>query len=186
MKSTTAEETTHEMEVKQQLPCLVAPAEETRKGPYFLSNLDQNVAVMVKTLYCFRAEDKGNDEAAEVMKTALAKVLVHFYPLAGKLILTPDGKLAVDCTGEGAVFVEADADCELEALGDLIQPDFVTVQKLFYDVPGSKNIFEIPLVVAQVRRKDVSADGFLFGWSLLNVDRWIRLRDSSVGALRWV
>ncbi|CAA6659988.1 unnamed protein product [Spirodela intermedia] len=77
-----------------------------REGPYFLSNLDQNIAVVIQTVYCFREEGKGNVDAAEVMKAALGKVLVDYYPLAGRLTLSPDWKLAVDCTGEGAVFVQ--------------------------------------------------------------------------------
>ena len=187
MKSITAEETTFELKVKQQEPCLVAPAEETKRGHYFLSNLDQNPAVLLQTLYSFRAEDKGNEEAAEVMKTALAKVLVPYYPLAGKLTLTPDGKFAVDCTGEGAVFVEADADCELEALGNLTIPDPTATQKLFYSVSGAKNILKMPLMVAQVRWKDFSAHGYQFPrWEFFKLSLFGRLRDSNVGGLRWV
>ena len=160
MKPNTGEKKTFELKVKQQEPCLVSPSEETEKGTYLLSNLDQNIAVIIKTLYCFRAEDKGHGDAAEVLKAALAKVLVHFFPLAGKLSLTPDWKLAVECTGEGAVFVEADADCELEALGNLAKPDPTVLEKLIYSVPGAKNILEMPLMVAQVRRKDFSAHGY--------------------------
>lgn len=49
-----------------------------------------------------------------MIKEALAKVLVYYYPLAGKLVEDSDGKLIVDCTGEGAVFVEAVSDYELQ------------------------------------------------------------------------
>ncbi|KAF7801760.1 omega-hydroxypalmitate O-feruloyl transferase [Senna tora] len=53
---------------------LVPPAEETERGMYFLSNLDQNIAVIVKTVYCFKMEEKGNEKAGEVIKNALRKV----------------------------------------------------------------------------------------------------------------
>ncbi|ONK77866.1 uncharacterized protein A4U43_C02F11600 [Asparagus officinalis] len=131
---------------------LIPPAEETPKGLYYLSNLDQNIAVIVQTIYCFRAEDKGNEGAAEVMKEALAKVLVHYYPLAGRLTISSEGKLIVDCTGEGAVFVEAECEGVMEEIGDITKPDPVMLGKLVYTVPGAKNILEIPPLVAQVTK----------------------------------
>ncbi|KAK4395579.1 Omega-hydroxypalmitate O-feruloyl transferase [Sesamum angolense] len=127
-----------ELSVKQGQPTLVPPAEETTKGFYFLSNLDQNIAVIVRTIYCFKSEEKGNEDAVEVIKNALSKVLVHYYPLAGRLTISPEMKLIVDCTGEGAVFVEAEAECELEELGDITKPDPVTLGSLFTTFPVLK------------------------------------------------
>lgn len=131
-------------------PNLVPPAEETEKGLYFLSNLDQNIAVIVRTIYCFRSDEKNNENAARIIREALEKVLVHYYPLAGRLTISLEGKLIVDCTGEGAVFVEAEANCAIEEIGDITKPDPVTLGKLVYDIPGAKNILEIPPLVAQV------------------------------------
>ncbi|CAK7328347.1 unnamed protein product [Dovyalis caffra] len=136
--------------VKQGEPTLVPPAEETEKGLYFLSNLDQNIAVIVRTIYCFKSEEKGNENAGEVIKNALKKVLVHYYPLAGRLTISSEGKLIVNCTGEGAVFVEAEANCAMEEIGDITKPDPETLGKLVYDIPDAKNILEIPPLVAQV------------------------------------
>ncbi|RZS08235.1 hypothetical protein BHM03_00039180 [Ensete ventricosum] len=81
-----------ELCVEQGEPTLVPPAEETAKGLYFLSNLDQNIAVIVRTVYCFRSQEKGNEEAARVIKPALAKALVHYYPLAGRLAISDEGE----------------------------------------------------------------------------------------------
>lgn len=150
-----------EFSVKQGAPVLVAPSEETTKGLYFLSNLDQNIAVIVRTIYAFKSEEKGNEDAAEVIKDALSKVLVHFYPLAGRLTISQEGKLIVDCTGEGAVFVEAEADFDLQEIGDNTKPDPVTLGKLVYDIPGAKNILEIPPLVAQVTK--FKCGGFVLG-----------------------
>ncbi|MBA0697706.1 hypothetical protein Goari_021235, partial [Gossypium aridum] len=105
--------------VTQGEPTLVSPAEETPKDLYFLSNLDQNIAVIVRTIYCFKSDEKGNDDAGEVIKDALRKVLVHYYPLAGRLTISSEGKLIVDCTGEGALFVKAEANCTMEEIGDI-------------------------------------------------------------------
>ncbi|KAJ8772421.1 hypothetical protein K2173_027598 [Erythroxylum novogranatense] len=150
-----------QLTVKQEEPTLVAPAEETEKGLYFLSNLDQNIAVIVRTIYCFKADDRGNEDAVDVIKNALSKVLVHYYPLAGRLTISTEGKLIVDCTGEGAVFVEAEADCTIEQLGDLTKPDPATLGKLVYDIPGAQNILQIPPLVAQVTK--FKFGGFVLG-----------------------
>ncbi|WKA07862.1 hypothetical protein VitviT2T_025637 [Vitis vinifera] len=150
-----------ELSVKQEEPTLVPPAEDTEKGLYFLSNLDQNIAVIVRTIYCFKSEAKGNERAAEIIKDALSKVLVHYYPLAGRLTISSEGKLIVDCTGEGAVFVEAEANCAVEEIGDITKPDPVTLGKLVYDIPGARNILETPPLVAQVTK--FKCGGFVLG-----------------------
>ncbi|KAK9669878.1 hypothetical protein RND81_13G160700 [Saponaria officinalis] len=142
-------------------PTLVKPAQETQKGLYLLSNLDQNIAVIVRTIYCFKSENMSNDMAADVLKEALAKVLVHYYPLAGRLTISPQGKLIVECNGEGAVFVEAEADCNMDDIGDSTKPDPVTLGKLVYDIPSAKNILEIPPLVAQVTK--FKCGGFALG-----------------------
>jgi omega-hydroxypalmitate O-feruloyl transferase len=93
---------------------------------------------------------KGNEDAVEVIKNALSKILVHYYPIAGRLTISSKGKLIVDCTGEGAVFVEAETDCEIAELGDITKPDPVTLGKLVYEIPGAQNILQMPPVTAQV------------------------------------
>lgn len=139
-----------ELTVNKGEPALVPPAKETEKGLYFLSNLDQNIAIIVQTVYCYKASDKGSEAAAGVMKDALAKVLVHYYPLAGRLTISSEGKLIVNCTSEGAVFVKAHANCTMDAVGNITKPDPATLGKLLYDIPGAKNMLDIPPLVAQV------------------------------------
>ncbi|XP_024031828.1 omega-hydroxypalmitate O-feruloyl transferase [Morus notabilis] len=153
-----------ELIVKRREPTLVCPAEETEKGLYFLSNLDQNIAVIVRTIYGFKSEEKGNDKAGEVIRNALEKLLVYYYPLAGRLTISSEGKLIVNCSREGVVFVEAEADCVMEEIGDLTKPDSETLGKLVYDVPGAKNILEMPPLVAQVTK--LKCGGFVLGLCL--------------------
>ncbi|KAD4889114.1 hypothetical protein R6Q59_034001 [Mikania micrantha] len=142
-------------------PTLVQPYEKTEKGLYFLSNLDQNIAVTVRTIYCFKSKEKGNEMAAGVIKDALSKVLVHYYPAAGRLTISPEGKLIVDCTNEGAVFVEAEANCNVKDIGDHTKPDPITLGKLVHDIPGARNILEIPPLVVQVTK--FKCGGFVLG-----------------------
>ncbi|KAF5748682.1 HXXXD-type acyl-transferase family protein [Tripterygium wilfordii] len=153
--------TEQQLIVKQGEPTLVPPAEETQKGLYFLSNLDQNIAVIIRTIYCFKSDKIGNEEAGKVIKNALKKVLVHYYPLAGRLTISCEGKLIVDCNGEGALFLEAEANCEMDKIGDITKPDPKTLGKLVYEVPGAKNILEMPPLVAQVTK--FKCGGFVLG-----------------------
>ncbi|XP_073121182.1 omega-hydroxypalmitate O-feruloyl transferase-like [Henckelia pumila] len=143
-------------------PTLVPPADDqTAKGLYFLSNLDQNIAIIVRTIYCYKSGKKGNENVGEVIKDALSKILVHYYPLAGRLAISSETKLVVDCTGEGAVFVEAEADCEMGELGDIERLGQETLGKLVYDIPSAKSELEIPLLVAQVTK--FKCGGFVLG-----------------------
>ncbi|CAL4945811.1 unnamed protein product [Urochloa decumbens] len=158
-----------ELRLKQQgEPALVPPAGETPRGSYYLSNLDQNIAVIVQTVYCFKAAEDGGDgtgrNAGNVLRESLAKVLVHYYPLAGRLAISGEGKLAVDCTGDGAVFVEAEADCAMADIGDVTEPDPSVLGKLVYTVPGAKNILEMPLLAAQVTK--FKCGGFVLGLAI--------------------
>ncbi|KAI9079769.1 hypothetical protein K1719_038390 [Acacia pycnantha] len=155
-----------ELEVKQGEPVLVPPAEETDKDLYFLSNLDQNIAVPVRTVYCFKSASRGNEDAATVIRQALSKILVPYHPMAGRLTISSEGKLIVDCTGEGAVFVEAEANCEIEKIGDLTKPDPSTLGKLAYSVPGANNILEMPLMTVQVTR--FKCGGFTLGLAMIH------------------
>ncbi|TQD86059.1 hypothetical protein C1H46_028398 [Malus baccata] len=70
-------------------------------------------------------------------------------------------KLIVDCTGDGAVLIEAEADSAIEEIRDITKPDPETLGKLVYDVPSAKNILEIPPLVAQVTK--FKCGGFALG-----------------------
>lgn len=132
-------------------PTLVPPAEDTiEKGNlYFLSNID-NFPLKITTVYCYRpTENEGNieeEKLVEVLKSSLSKVLVHYYPLAGRLTTDSEGRLVVDCTDEGAVFVEAKAHCTIQEIGD----DTVAMAELVYESPAAKNIIDVPPLAAQV------------------------------------
>jgi omega-hydroxypalmitate O-feruloyl transferase len=142
------------MSVKRGEPTLVAPAEATPTGKqYYLSNLDQNIAVIVQTVYCFKRPSSGHGHegaVADMLRAALSRVLVHYHPLAGRLGISPEMKLTVECTGEGVPFVEADAACDLADIGDLSTPDPTALGQLVYSIPGAKNILEMPPITAQV------------------------------------
>ena len=86
---------------------------------------------------------EGKDPV-EVIREALSKTLVFYYPFAGRLREGPDGKLMVDCNGEGAMFIEADADVTIEQFGNNFMPPFPCFDELLYNVPGSDGMIDTP------------------------------------------
>ncbi|KAJ4978135.1 hypothetical protein NE237_008915 [Protea cynaroides] len=142
-------------------PVSVSPAVKTMDELYFLSNLDLYQNLTISTLFCYKSDTRStNNDVCEVIKQALAEVLVHYYPFAGRLAMDSDGKLVVNCTGEGAVFVEAVANCKLGLLGDISKSDFKMLGKLVHTCPSS-SIIEMPLLVVQVTR--FKCGGFVLG-----------------------
>ncbi|KAK6128227.1 hypothetical protein DH2020_038031 [Rehmannia glutinosa] len=99
---------------------------------------------------------KGLLDPAKVIREALSKTLVYYYPYAGRLFEGPDYKLMVDCTEEGVVFVEADAVLSLNQPGDhTLQPPCRYPELLLCDVvpPGSDGLMiGWPLMFVQVTR----------------------------------
>jgi shikimate O-hydroxycinnamoyltransferase len=91
---------------------LVAPSEDTPRRDLWLSNLDLAVPkTHTPLVYYYPAPATGESFfEPERLKSALAKALVPFYPLAGRLGVDEGGRLQIDCNGEGALFVVARAD----------------------------------------------------------------------------
>ncbi|XP_057809024.1 benzyl alcohol O-benzoyltransferase-like, partial [Salvia miltiorrhiza] len=118
---------------------------------------------------------EGKDPV-KAIRDAIAKALVFYYPFAGRLRESAAGKLVVECTGEGVVFIEADADVALQQLGDTLYPPFPYLHKLLYDVPPTAGIINCPLLLIQVtnelkliKRRQVTrltCGGFVFALRL--------------------
>ena len=134
-----------QFKVTRKAAILVPPILPTPKEFLYLSNIDGQGTLRFHVpaflFYQFNPSMKG-DDPARVIREGLAKVLVFYYPLAGRVRDAPTGKLVVECTGEGVLFVEADADIALEEFGDL-QPPFPSWQELLHDMPGSDTIISI-------------------------------------------
>ena len=102
--------------------CMVKPSDAATTTPMhvvWLSNLDLLVARShTPTVYVYRrpSPDVPGFFSPDVLKAALSKALVPFYPLAGRLAQDGAGRPEIHCTGEGALLVTARADATLQDL----------------------------------------------------------------------
>lgn len=123
-------------------PELVCPSGPTPSGTLPLSQTELNPLLLFfgEMVLVF---DQGGQEPAKVIREALARALVPYYPVAGRIVVDPagnDNRLQVACTGEGAWFVEASApECSLAEVDHIVkvQPHLVPrVQLLPCPPPG--------------------------------------------------
>ncbi|KAJ7532185.1 hypothetical protein O6H91_14G075300 [Diphasiastrum complanatum] len=145
---------------------LVAPSlpPTARDCIYWLSNLDQ-IPLYVNVLF-FYQPNKINKTADPVivLQKALAQVLLHYYPLAGRLEFSSDGKCHVISSGEGAVFVEAEADATIsDVLAQFeLDTNMEYAQKLICKSAWeSNNVLDRPMLSIQVTR--FKCGGFCVG-----------------------
>ncbi|KAF8380840.1 hypothetical protein HHK36_028335 [Tetracentron sinense] len=153
--------------VRKSEPELVTPAKPTPHGLKQLSDIDDQEGlrfqIPVIQFYGSDPSMKGRDPV-QAIREGLAKALVFYYPFAGRLREGPGRKLLVDCTAEGVMFIEADADVRLDQFGDSLQPPFPCLEELLYDVPGSSGVLNCPLLLIQVTR--LICGGFIFALRL--------------------
>ncbi|XP_073289067.1 benzyl alcohol O-benzoyltransferase-like [Primulina huaijiensis] len=154
--------------VTRRNPELIPPSNPTPHEFKPLSDIDdqEGLRFQIPVIQFYRRNPsmEGQDPA-KVIREAIGKALVYYYPFAGRLREQEGRKLVVECTGEGVVFIEADADVTLEEFGgDALQPPFPCLEELLYDVPGSGTVLNGPLLLIQVTR--LKCGGFIFALRL--------------------
>ncbi|KAL6850409.1 hypothetical protein ACP4OV_021036 [Aristida adscensionis] len=115
----------------------VRPSAPTPPGTLELSIINRVVGLrhLVRSLHVFAAPPAAGEVVVGtkprppprvVIREALGKALVDYYPFAGRLVDGAEGPAGarVECTGEGAWFVEAVAGCSLDDAGQLDQYPF--------------------------------------------------------------
>ncbi|KAL7152624.1 hypothetical protein ABFS83_04G110500 [Erythranthe nasuta] len=131
---------------------MVGPNAETPSGCMWLTNLDLVMPTYyhTRTVYFYRYDGGGaaNFFHTTVLKAALSRALVEFYPMAGRLA-TENGRITINCNGEGVLFVEAECDGEIDDLGDFApRPELDLTPAVDY----SLGISSFPLSMMQVTR----------------------------------
>ncbi|KAE8713387.1 BEL1-like homeodomain protein 11-like [Hibiscus syriacus] len=129
-------------------PTLIYPNSATPNHSLYLSNLDDQkfLRFSIKYLYLFQKA-----VSLDILKYSLSKVLVHYYPLAGRLRASSphDHKLQIDCNGQGAVFADAFMDITCHQFLQLSGKPNRSWRKLLYSVEAH-SFLDIPPLVVQV------------------------------------
>ncbi|XP_042482121.1 brassinosteroid-related acyltransferase 1-like [Macadamia integrifolia] len=146
---------------------ILKPCQQSNTKTIQLSGLDRISPAIFYTIFFYNApltDDKplkGEDQV-ERIKDGLERVLVSWFPAAGRFRINKDtGKLEIDCNDEGVTFISALTDSKLEALGKLheYKPCY---EKLVPQLPVVEDISENPLVVVQITR--FGCGGFACGF----------------------
>ena len=94
--------------------------------------------------------DHDQQDPAEVIKEALSKALVYYYPLAGRLKRQQDdGRLKLTCNANGVPFLVASADCSLSSLNYFDGIDVQITKQFIFDSPPR----DCPLVFQVIKIK---------------------------------
>ncbi|KAL5699885.1 shikimate O-hydroxycinnamoyltransferase [Ranunculus cassubicifolius] len=135
------------IEVKEST--MVLPAEDTPQKSLWNSNVDLVVPRMhTPSVYFYRPNGSPNFFDTSVLKEALSKALVQFYPMGGRLKRDEDGRIEINCNGAGVLFVDAIADGVVDDYGDFAPT--LELRQLIPAVDYSGDISSYPLLVLQV------------------------------------
>lgn len=147
-------------------PEVLSPARATPRETKALSDLDdQRTLRYYETVVGFFRSNSGRpDDPAKAIRAALMEALVYYYPIAGRLREDGAGRLVVDCTAEGVVFVQAYVDARLEEFGEPLLPPYPCVEELLCDVGDTRAVVGKPLLFMQVTR--LKCGGFVLGFHI--------------------
>ncbi|PON46288.1 Transferase [Trema orientale] len=111
-------------------------------------------------------DDDDDDDAVERVKRGLERVLVTWFPAAGRLRINEGtGKLEIDCNNEGALLTIAETFSKLEELGNLHEYK-TCYEELVPQLPqNSENISHNPLVAVQITKFSCGGISIGFGGS---------------------
>ncbi|KAJ6292122.1 hypothetical protein OIU76_024101 [Salix suchowensis] len=167
------------MKINTKESIIVRPSQEDiPQHRLWLSNIDLlHPRYYLPTVYLYKPNGSSDFFEAEVLKEALRKVLVPFYPVAGRLARDENGRIEINCNGEGVLLVVADTDSTTEELGE-----FMPSMKLRQLIPtvdtNLQDISRNPLLLLQVT-------SFKCGGVCLGVG-WHHTLADGTGALHFI
>lgn len=128
---------------------MIKPSKPTPKKRLWNSNLDLLVAnIHILTVYFYKPNGSSNFFDTRILKEALSNVLVSFYPMAGRLAKDEQGRLEINCNGEGVLFVEAETDSSIDDFDDFTPS--LELRRLVPAVDYSAGLSSYPLAIFQV------------------------------------
>lgn len=128
---------------------MVEPAAETPRRRLWNANVDLVVPKFhTPSVYFYRPTGASNFFDAQVLKEALSKTLVPFYPMAARLARDEDGRIEINCDAQGVLFVEAETNSVIDDFGDFAPT--LELRQLIPAVDYSGGIDSFPLLVLQV------------------------------------
>ncbi|KAM0954587.1 putative 10-deacetylbaccatin III 10-O-acetyltransferase [Dioscorea sansibarensis] len=138
---------------------MVKPAKPTPQTTLNLSAIDNlpGLRCKVRTYHVF---SMGAHEPGKFIREAISKALVHYYPIAGRLTVSKQGELQINCTGDGIFLSEAFANCTLEQVNYLSHPLHPAHHQLLPDPRRKIDPTDI-LVLIQVT--EFACGGFVMG-----------------------
>nr|KYP53836.1 Anthranilate N-benzoyltransferase protein 2 [Cajanus cajan] len=117
--------------------------------PLWLSDSDQIGHLgHVSTIYIYKAKHSG--DIIETMKNSLSKILVPYYPIAGRLRLTESGRMEVDCNAKGVTLIEAETTNRFGDYKDFSPSE--STKELVPEVDYTQPMQELPLLLLQLTK----------------------------------
>ncbi|KAJ1441392.1 Transferase [Sesbania bispinosa] len=127
----------------------IIPNESTPQGRLWLSDIDQVIRMRhTLTIYIYKA--KHNPDFIERLRNSLSKILVHYYPIAGRVCWTEGGRIEIDCNAKGALLLEAETTKTLGDYGDFSPSE--STKELVPTIDYNQPMEELPLLAVQLTR----------------------------------
>ncbi|XP_058782348.1 hydroxycinnamoyl-CoA:piscidic acid hydroxycinnamoyltransferase-like [Vicia villosa] len=156
----------------------VIPQESTPQGCLWLSDIDQVSRFRHTTTIYIYKPTQNPENAIETLKNSLSKILVHYYPMAGRLYYTEGARLELNLNAKGAILLEAKTTKTIHDYGDFSPSD--STKELVPLIDYNQPIEDIPLFVVQFTRFQNNDEGFAIGVAFFH------LLSDGVGAIRFI
>ncbi|GAU12650.1 hypothetical protein TSUD_121420 [Trifolium subterraneum] len=128
----------------------VIPEEPTPQGRLWLTDKDQ-VATKhhTNTIYIYKPK-QNQENVIETLKNSLSKILVYYYPIAGRLCYSKegDGRLELNLNAKGVILLEAETTKTIHDYGDFAPSD--STKELVPIVNYNQPFQEMPLLLVQL------------------------------------